>query len=142
MGIQRIDSLPDSQVDDLLSLYRQAWWAKDRTAKDARQMLNGASFIVGYRDDESGALVAFARVLTDGIYKAFVFDVIVDEARRDQGLGVRLIDDVVGHPRLASVRHIELYCLAELEPFYERWGFTSDLGRLRFMRREHAKVSH
>jgi len=27
----------------------------------------------------------------------------------------------------------ELYCLPELVPFYRKWGFTEELGGLRFM---------
>jgi hypothetical protein len=45
-----------------------------------------------------------------------------------------LMDAVVNHPALRSVTHLELYCLPEMTPFYERWGFTTDLGELRLMR--------
>ena len=66
---------------------------------------------------ESDELVAF---LTDYVYKALVLNVIVAEAYRGSGLGARLMDAVMGHPRLRDVRHFELYCLPELTPFYER----------------------
>ena len=54
---------------------------------------------------------------------------------RGQGLGRRLMDALLGHPELADVHHFELYCLEEMAPFYEQWGFQSDLGALRFLRR-------
>ena len=38
------------------------------------------------------------------------------------------------HPRLREVRHVELYSLPELIPFYERWGFSTDVGGVRFQR--------
>ena len=38
------------------------------------------------------------------------------------------------HPRLREARHVELYSLPELIPFYERWGFSTDVGGVRFQR--------
>ena len=42
----------------------------------------------------------------------------------------------MGHPRLRDVRHFELYCLPELIPFYERWGFTTSTAGVHFLRAE------
>ncbi|MBI4259073.1 MAG: GNAT family N-acetyltransferase [Actinobacteria bacterium] len=98
-------------------------------------MLEGSDVVVGFADPDDGRLVGFARVVTDFVYKALVLDVIVDAPARGTGLGGVIMDAVISHPRLAGVRHFELYCRPELVPFYERWGFTDDLGELRFMRR-------
>lgn len=32
-----------------------------------------------------------------------------------------MMEERLGHPDLAGVKHVERYCLYEL-PFYERWG--------------------
>jgi hypothetical protein len=45
------------------------------------------------------------------------------------------MDTILQHPAVTAVRHCELYCLPELMPFYHKWGFTDELGRLHFMRR-------
>ena len=129
-----VNRLDPAHIDDLLELYRSAWWARDRVADDVRRMLVAADVIVGFREAATQALVAFARALTDGVYKALVLDVIVAPAYRGTGLGQRLVDAVLAHPRLQQVRDIELYCRPEMVPFYERWGFSDDLGELRFMR--------
>ena len=135
MAVERVDELADEHVDDLLRLYRNEWWTEGRERDDVVRMLDGSDEVVGFEDATSGRLVAFARVLTDYTYKAVVFDVIVAEAHRDDGLGDRLLGALVDHPRLADVEHVELYCLGELVEFYERWGFSDDLGELRLMRR-------
>jgi GNAT superfamily N-acetyltransferase len=134
MELTQIDQLTERQVNDLLALYNQEWWCLGRRLEDVRRMLDGTGVTIGFADPD-GRLVAFARVLTDGVYKALIFDVIVAADYRDTGLGRRLMDTLVDHPRLRGVAHLELYCLPELEPFYRRWGFTSELGKLRFMRR-------
>lgn len=133
--IERIESLSDGHVEDLWRLYQGEWWTRGRELADVRRMLEHSDVVVAFEELPSGRLAAFARVLTDYVYKALVFDVIVEPAQRSTGLGRRLLSAIVEHPRLSSVRHFELYCLPELVPFYQRCGFTDDLGRLRFMRR-------
>jgi GNAT superfamily N-acetyltransferase len=79
-------------------------------------------------------LAAFARAVTDYAYKALVLDVIVAAPHRGSGLGARIMDALMQHPKLAEVRHFELYCAPDMVPFYQRWDYTSDLGDLQFMR--------
>ena len=80
-------------------------------------------------------LVAFARVLTDRVFRAFIFDVIVATEHRGAGLGHRLMEELLRHPNLSGVELIELYCRPELVPFYERLGFTSPDSGVTLMRR-------
>lgn len=103
---------------------------------DVETMLAETDVVIGLTDSVTGDLVAFARVLTDSVYKALIFDVIVRDDRRGTGLGGRLMEEILAHPDLGRVDHFELYCLDDLVPFYERWGFTDELGELRLMRRE------
>lgn len=135
MSVVSIENLTEAHLQDLLGLYQQAWWSRGRRIDDVRAMLRHSDVTVALADAEDGRLVAFARALTDRTYKAVVFDVIVDDARRGQGLGRMLMDEIVHHPRLEGVQHIELYCLPELVPFYERWGFALAPADLRSMRR-------
>jgi GNAT superfamily N-acetyltransferase len=128
--------LTSSQIDDLVALYQTAWWSVGRVRPDVEVMLRGClpfAFV-----DEQARVVAFARAITDGVYKALVCDVIVSEPYRGTGLGQRLIDTVLEHPTVARCGHVELYCLPPLIPFYERWGFTKELGEVTFMRRTKA----
>lgn len=135
-GFRAIDRLDESQVADLHALYQHEWWSRGRTAGDVRRMLAHTDLVFGVAREPSGSLAGFARVLTDRVYKAVVFDVIVAPDCRGLGLGAALMDAVLGHPELRDVRHVELYCLPELMPFYRRWGFSEEVGATRFMRRE------
>ena len=128
------ERLTDSQVADLVRLYQSEWWTRGRQESEVRLMLQHCDLIVAISEEATGRLVGFARVLTDFVYKAMIFDVIVDSTYRSQGLGRMLMDRMVNHPSLHSVKHLELYCLPEMVAFYERWSFTTGLGKLRFMR--------
>ena len=133
--LERVERLTDSQIEQLCNLYQGEWWTRGRVLEDIRRMLEHSDVVVAFAERDTGRLAAFARVLTDYVFKALVFDVIVAPAHRGTGAGRMLLDAIVAHPALRAVRHFELYCLPELVPFYRKWGFTDDLGALRFMRR-------
>jgi len=136
MSPERVERLTDAQIQELHELYQSEWWTKGRELADIRRMLEGSDVVIALCEPDTKRLIAFARVLTDYVYKALIFDVIVAASHRGHGLGRALMEAVVSHPRLKAVRHFELYCLPELIPFYRQWGFTEELGRLRFLRRE------
>jgi GNAT superfamily N-acetyltransferase len=118
-----------------MALYRAAWWSEKRTPEAVRRLLEGSSLFFCIREQPGGRLVALARAITDGVYKAMVFDVIVHPEHQGRGLGVRVMDDLLAHPDLRDVQHVELYCLPALEPFYDHWGFTGEIGGVRLLRR-------
>lgn len=135
MRWERIARLSDKHVEELVALYQDEWWTKGRRLADVRNLLEHSGVIVAFCDTRSRKLMAFARVLTDYVFKALVLDVIVATEHRGAGLGRALMEAVITHPKLKRVRHFELYCLPELVPLYRKWGFTEKLGKLRFMRR-------
>jgi predicted GNAT family N-acyltransferase len=134
MSFKRIGKLSNRQVRQLHQLYQKEWWTKGRTLPDVKIMLRNTDIIVGVGEERSGRLIAFARVLTDKVYKALILDVIVDAKYRARGLGREIMQMILDHPELRAVKHFELYCLPDLIPFYKKWGFTDDLGELTTLR--------
>jgi len=80
MPVRLIDRLSDKQVEELHALYAKEWWSQGRKLEDVRRMLAGTSVVFAFVDTESGELAAFCRALTDGVYRAHLFDVIVKES--------------------------------------------------------------
>lgn len=130
-----VDKLSKEQVQQLHCLYQEEWWTKGRTLEDVEKMLEHSDITVGLCEEKTNELIGFTRVLTDRVYKALVLDVIVKDDYRGHELGKVLMDLVVNHPHLLGVKHFELYCRPEMGKFYEKWGFTSDLGEMKFMRK-------
>ncbi|THJ21265.1 MAG: GNAT family N-acetyltransferase [Nitrospira sp. CG24D] len=109
------------QPEQLLTLFQQAPWAKGRTLNDARDMLRHTDVALCAWDGDH--LVGFGRVLTDFVYRATIWDVIVDEAYQKQGIGAEIVQRILQHPRLKKV---ELFWLCTRRPgFYEKLGFSS-----------------
>ena len=128
-----IETLSDDQCRQLHALYQQEWWTRGRTLADTRKCVAGSQIRIGLVDG-SGSLQGFARVLTDYVFKAIVFDVIVAGDKRGEGLGKTLMSLVLNHEKLRSVKQVELYCLPELSGFYEQLGFSTAVGRVGLMR--------
>ena len=129
------EAVEAERLAQLMDLFASAWWTASRTADDVSAMLAASDLVFALIHRPTDRLVGFARVITDGVYLAVVLDVIVAPEARGWGLGVMLLDSVVGHRRLAAVRSVELVCQPELLSFYRRWGFNEQVGRSRLMRR-------
>ncbi len=133
MPLQVAHALTESQIDQLCELYERQWWSGGRTRAEVDTMLAHCA-IAALVDDADGTLVGFARAVTDGVFTALVLDVIVTESRRGEHLGQRVMEALHAHPSLQNVRHFELYCRADMDGFYARFGYTSALGDLQLMR--------
>ncbi|BBD58821.1 GCN5-related N-acetyltransferase [Nostoc sp. HK-01] len=136
MTYKFVDTLTEKQISELVQLYKNEFWSKQRTYQDVAKMLKASNIVLGLIDNNE-QLIGFTRVLTDFVYRATIYDVIIKPDYRKQGLGVKLLDAIVNHPQLNQVEHIALYCLPEMIPFYQRWGFTPEVGNLKLMYRYH-----
>jgi GNAT superfamily N-acetyltransferase len=105
---------------DALRLLRQTGWGADRTEADVAAALRGTPVWVGAWSE--GRLVGFARALTDGVYRGFVEDVVVDESVRGRGIGRRLMSELL--ERLTGLEVVALDCEEERVPFYASLGFV------------------
>lgn len=129
-----VEALSDRQILLLHQLYLKEWWTKDRTIEQTKQSVSGSQLIIGVT--ESDNLLGFARVLTDYVFKAIIFDLIVHADFRGQGIADDIVRYIKNHRTLSNVAHFELYCLPELFEFYRRHGFDKDLGGVSLMRLE------
>jgi GNAT superfamily N-acetyltransferase len=134
MKVSVINSLSKKQIEQLVSLYKREFWCEKRKKLDVVKMLENTNITIGVVT-ETYDLVGFVRVLTDYVYKAIIFDLIVHPDWRNKKLGKLLMDSVIKHPQLKNIEHFDLNCLPEMYPFYEKWGFTNELGELGFMRK-------
>lgn len=121
-----VDRLEDTHRQDLVALFQNEWWSKGRTLDDVRRMLDNTDLVFGLVAIPSNRLVGFARVLTDRVYRATLFDVIVPDDQRGQNFGRMLMETILAHPDLRTIESFDLHCRPELERFYEKWGFQRD----------------
>jgi len=109
-------------IDAVMALYAHAAWAKGRTPDQTRAALEQSSLVASLWEDDR--MVAFARVMTDFIFRAAIYDVIVHPDRRNCGAGRQLIDALLDHPRLVQVPIFHLLT-RDKRTFYEKRGFVT-----------------
>lgn len=113
----------------LQALLAHAPWARGRTADGTRAMLARTDYHFSAWDGTM--LVGFARVLTDGIYRATLWDVVVHPDSQGRGVGEELMSRILAHPVLSRVEKFWLNTRDKFG-FYEKFGFLrSDQGMFR-----------
>ena len=108
-------------AEHLLPLYFQTDWADQRTCEDVEQMLTSTQVLLGAWNGDQ--LVAFARAVTDGKYRALIDDVIVDRAHRGKGLGKRIMHAL--SERLLEVEEVFLRCDEDHVSYYQKIGYRA-----------------
>ena len=118
--IKFLDST-DINAQQLLTLYDQADWAWARSLDDTRLMLAHTDVAISAWDGPK--LIGFGRVLTDYVFRASIWDVIVDRAYQDRDIGKGIIHRILTHPTLERVELFWL-CTRRYQGFYASLGFS------------------
>jgi len=129
MNFDWIDNFDDTQTKEIHALMKNEWWCKDRNLADVERILLTSDIALA-TTNEKGTIVGFARILTDYLYKALIFDVIVASQFRGHGLGKTIINRILKLDSLAEVKSFELYCPDRVCGFYEQLGFSQSKSRL------------
>lgn len=118
-----IQDHPQHEIDydQLQNLFRiAAFWAKDRSIDDLKIAIANSHPVVTIWDERR--LIGFARATSDGIYRATIWDVVVHPDYQGLGLGRKLVETVLTHPKLNRVERVYLMTTNQ-QRFYERIGF-------------------
>jgi GNAT superfamily N-acetyltransferase len=97
----------------------ESYWAAGRSFETVERLVREASRVVALYHD--GALVGFARAVSDGVAVAYLADVYVLPGYRGQGLGEELVREIVERGELANVRW--LLHTRDAHALYAKVGF-------------------
>ena len=102
-------------------LSESSYWASGRTRETVDRSLDHGSIGFGvYAPD--GAMIGFARVVTDRATFGWLCDVFVIEEHRGKGLGGALVQASVEHPDLRNIKRFVL-ATADGQGLYAKYGF-------------------
>src|SRR5687767_11249610 len=91
-------------VSGLQALLRQTTWASARQEADVAHIVATTPVQLGVW--EGDRLAAYARVITDGRFRALIDDVVVDQSLRGSGIGSEIMKRLI--ERLSSVEEVFL----------------------------------
>lgn len=128
-----INHLSDTHFSQALALSNKMWWSKDRTREEFATMMKHC-IPFALIDNETQQLVGFARVMTDEVRYAYIYDVMVEEGLRGNGLGNLILLSIMSCMRLSKVKYFELTCTADMVNYYKVFGFKKDYENIMPMR--------
>ncbi|MEA5550113.1 GNAT family N-acetyltransferase [Anabaena cylindrica UHCC 0172] len=105
------------QLQNLFNI--AAFWAQGRSIKDLGIAIANSDPVISVWDGEK--LIGFARANSDGIYRATIWDVVIHPEYQGNGLGIKLVETVLSHPRM-QVERVYLMTTNQ-QAFYEKIGF-------------------
>jgi len=109
------------QLQGLFNL--TAFWAQERKIEDLEVAIANSDPVISVWDETR--LIGFARATSDGVYRASIWDVVIHPEYRGAGLGSKLVETVVSHPRLSRVERVYLMTTHQ-QSFYQKIGFKEN----------------
>jgi N-acetylglutamate synthase-like GNAT family acetyltransferase len=120
-SIRFCDRKADFDLHQLqILLNKSAFWAKDRRIEDLQIAIERSEPVISAWDGHR--LIGFARATSDGIYRATIWDVVIDPDYQRLGLGRKLVETLLDHACMQRVERIYLTTTHQ-QHFYERIGF-------------------
>ena len=115
------DFRPVQAIQQLQRLMNgNAFWAQDRSLHHLRQMVrNSAVCVTAW---QGRRLVGFGRATSDGIYRATIWDLVVDSEVAGRGVGRSMVERLMECPALAPCERIYLMT-TNSAGFYQKLGF-------------------
>lgn len=109
------------QLQELFKL--AAFWAQERQIEDLAIAIANSEPAISVWDGDR--MIGFARATSDGIYRGTIWDVVIHPDYQGAGLGRKLVQTVLSHPRLSRVERVYLMTTHQ-QKFYERIGFEEN----------------
>ena len=109
-GLKKLQTLLD----------RNAFWAKSRTINDLKKCLANSDTIVSLW--VGNEIVGFGRALTDGIYRGFLWDIVIDQNHQGKGFGTLIVKKLLSSKKIKNTRKLYLMT-TDKKLFYSQFDF-------------------
>jgi len=101
------------------SFLTNSYWAKGRSIEDVEETIENSDCFGIYENNKQ---IGFARIVSDHVLFAFLFDVFIIEEYRGRGLSKTLLNAVFEYPRYKKVRKWYL-ATKDAHGLYQKFGF-------------------
>lgn len=129
MNIHIYRDLSKANWQEMKDVYESAGWTKH--SEEIIQQVFEASNVVSLAV-YNGRIVGFGRALSDGVFNAAIYDVVVHRDFQGRGIGKAIVEDLLD--QLQHISCVHLIATTGNEPFYQQAGFKkikTAMGRYR-----------
>ncbi|MBO1514407.1 GNAT family N-acetyltransferase [Metabacillus bambusae] len=117
------DNLPT--FEQFVNLHEASGLIKSKkgcyTREQLYQAANNSWYHISIYDQDQ--LIAFGRMISDGVYQALICDVMVDPSYQKQGLGKQIIEELLSKCKESGIQSIQLFSAKGKQHFYKKLGF-------------------
>ena len=111
----------DMDLKLIYSFVKNSYWGNTRTFEEQKTASNNT---INFGLFHNGSQIAYARVMTDKIFFAYLLDVFVIETHQNKGYSKLLIDKILNYPEL---KIIDKWMLAtkDAHALYKKFDFVA-----------------
>ncbi len=108
-------------IEAIKLLLKQSYWANERTEETVAKSVENSICYGVYKNDE---LVGFGRVVTDYSTVYWICDIIIDVKHRGNGLGKKLMENIMSAKELSGM--LGILATKDAHGLYEHYGFSKE----------------
>lgn len=120
MQVKVIKNDSNYNLDDVVCLLKQTYWAKDLSSETIKNSIDHSVSFFMYLDSR---LIGFCRAITDYATNYYLCDVVVHYKYRNSGYGKVLLDAVINDSEIGHLKGLLL--TKDAHEFYQKFGFYS-----------------
>ncbi len=116
--------LPKRGIIKLKSLLdKNTMWARQRSTREIKQMLSKSIAIVSiWKNDK---IIGFGRATSDGIYRAVLWDIVVEKQYQNLGIGRLIVTSILENDLISKVERLYIMT-TNFDKFYLKMGFVHE----------------
>jgi ribosomal protein S18 acetylase RimI-like enzyme len=121
-NVRYCTAIPEKQT--FFELYKTTGWKYiiELGEDQLFTAINNSWFMVSALIEDK--LVGFGRVISDGVFQAFICDLIVDPDYQRQGIGGSILKELLKRCAVHNILSVQLCCTKGKSQFYMRFGFA------------------
>ncbi|WP_440480402.1 GNAT family N-acetyltransferase [Rossellomorea aquimaris] len=132
MKLEITEEYCSGDLEEMKAVYQSVGWMK-HSAEVIKQVFESSNVIVIVKLEER--VVGFGRALSDGVFNAAIYDIVVHREFQQQGIAKKILAHLLD--RLERVSCVHLISTSGNEAFYKKCGFRKmKTGMARYIREE------
>lgn len=119
MNISILNTIENVDWSRMKEIYHSVGWKKHNEEKIKKIFTLSNIVTIAYDKDK---IVGFGRAMSDGVFNAAIYDVVIEDTYQYKGIGQQIIGDLLA--QLKDISCVHLVATTGNEEFYRKIGFS------------------
>ncbi|MBK0010325.1 MULTISPECIES: GNAT family N-acetyltransferase [Priestia] len=119
MNISVLNTIENVDWSRMKEIYHSVGWKKHNEEKIKKIFTLSNVVTIAYDKDK---IVGFGRAMSDGVFNAAIYDVVIEDTYQHKGIGQQIIGDLLA--QLKDISCVHLVATTGNEEFYRKVGFS------------------